>query len=157
MTKIIRGGYTLVYALLSIILTLIIINSVFFVSTIRKDYSLPLNSFVLLGFSILLYLLVIFPLRKVIDKNHKLVNWIIVIIGLIIQATVVVSMQGAQGVDDFDIRLQVASFLNNDFHLDNYFIYASNNIPVTFLFTGICKLASLLGLANHATLFFKLA
>ena len=111
---------------------------------------------VLLGVSILLYLVVLFPLRKAIDKNNKLVNWIIVIIGIIIQATVVVSMQGAQGVDDFDIRLQVAKFLNNDFHLDNYFIYASNNIPITFLFTGMSKLASLLGLANHATLFLNI-
>lgn len=156
MVKIIRGGYTLVYALFSIILTLIIINSVFFISDIRKDYSFPLNSLLLLGLSILLYLLVLFPLRKAIDKNNKLVNWIIVIIGIIIQLTVVVSMQGAQGVDDFDIRLQVARFLNNDFNLDNYFIYASNNIPVTFLFTGISKLASLLGWANHSTLFLNI-
>lgn len=156
MTKIIRGGYTLVYALLSVMLTLIIINSVFFISNIRKDYSFPLNPFVLLGISILLYLLVLFPLRKAIDKNNKLVIWIIVIIGIIIQLTVVVAMQGAQGVDDFDIRLQVAKFLNNDFRLDNYFIYASNNIPITFLFTGISKLASLLGWANHATLFLNI-
>ena len=46
--------------------------------------------------------------------------------------------------------------MNNDFHLDNYFIYASNNIPVTFLFTGISKLASFLGLANHTTLFLNI-
>ena len=136
--------------------SLIIINSVFFISNIRKDYSFPLNPLILLGLSILLYLVVLFPLRKVIDKNNKLVNWIIIIIGIIIQATVVVSMQGAQGVDDFDICLQVARFLNNDFHLDNYFIYASNNIPVTFLFTGISKLASFLGLANHTTLFLNI-
>ena len=36
MAKIIRGGYTLVYALLSIILTLIIINSVFLFQILEK-------------------------------------------------------------------------------------------------------------------------
>lgn len=147
-----KYSYILVYSLFSIMLGIIIINSVFFVSKVRGDYTFPINSFLLLGLVFVTYLVMILFVKPLIENYRKYFNVFIVIVGIIVQIIIVVNLQGAAGIDDFDIRLQVAKFLNGNYSLDHYFIYAANNIPITFLFTLVGKIATFLGLANHLTL-----
>lgn len=141
-----------IYILLSLILALIIINAVFFQSVLRKDYDFPLHYLLLLCCSFFVMWIVIFIIIPLIKKYNRLSNYLFIVIGIIWQMVIISSIQGASGIDDFDIRIQVANFVNGQSNFDNYFIYGSNNIPITLLFTGIAKLFKFLGLSNYLTL-----
>lgn len=152
MKKVSQLSYIIVYSLFSLILGLIIVNSLFFISKVRGDYIFPINSFFLLGLIFVVYLALILIVKPLVNKHPKVFNSFLLVMVLVIQAIIVLNLKGATGVDDFDIRLQVAKFLNGNYNLDPYFIYAANNIPITFLFTLVGKLTVVLGITSHLTL-----
>lgn len=147
MLRIQKLFYNVIYVLASLICLLIIVHAIFMPSMIRKDYIFPVN--VLLLIIGALFISVIIILLNKISKNYPLrfriaCMFIILVIELIIS----LSFQGNGGTDDFNIRMQVASMLNHHYHLSPYFIYASNNIPITILYFFVSKLGITLGITN---------
>lgn len=146
--KLIRG----MYALLALILLLLIINAAIFPSLLRKDYIFPSNFLSIVGYVGLSIFGIWYFVIPIVKKYNKLTNYLILIILLIIQIVIVTSLQGASGIDDFDIRVQVSSFLAGQKKFSDYFIYGANNIPITLLFTGIGKVVNYIGLNQYLTL-----
>ena len=134
-----------IYILLSLILLSIIINALLFASYLRKDYIFPISNFLLIILSGLVIWGIIFIIFRVAKKHNDIFNTIVVLIGVVFQLWIALGIQGATGIDDFDIRVQVAKYVNGGTQLSNYFIYGANNIPITLIYTGVGKIIRTLG------------
>lgn len=145
-----------IYILLSLILLSIIINALLFASYLRKDYIFPISNFLLIILSGLVIWGIIFIIFRVAKKHNDIFNTIVVLIGVVFQLWIALGIQGATGIDDFDIRVQVAKYVNGGTQLSNYFIYGANNIPITLIYTGVGKIIRTLGADNYLTLIFNL-
>jgi 4-amino-4-deoxy-L-arabinose transferase-like glycosyltransferase len=139
-------GIKFVYGLMSIFLFVILVNAIFFVSSIRTDYKInPVALIISVIFVYIFIQFVLSPILKRYSTQFNIVCWVLIIL---FQLLLAFKYQGAGGVDDFDIRMQMATFLNGHGALAHYFIYAANNIPITLIFTVIAKIGGVLGIKN---------
>lgn len=146
MLKVRNIGIKFVYGLMSVFLFVILVNAIFFVSKIRKVYEIePLALIISVAF---VYVFVQFLLVPILKKYSTLFNIICWILIIAFQLLLSFTYQGAGGIDDFDIRMQIATFLNGHGVLAPYFIYAANNIPITLIFTMVAKISWLIGIRN---------
>lgn len=137
----------LVTGLMAIFLLIIIGNAFFAASIIRGEYHI--NPLLLVLPLMCIYIFVCFTIKPLLQKHWLPFNIVCSICILIIQIILVTHLQGANGMDDFSIRMQIASLLHGQASFDKrYFIYAANNIPITLLFTGIAKIGTLIGVSN---------
>lgn len=150
MSKVRNIGIKFVYGLMSIFLFTILVNAIFFVSKIRKVYEVkPIALIASVAFVYIFIQFLLLPVLKKYSTPFNVVCWILIIL---CQLFLSCTYQGAGGIDDFDIRMQIASFLNGHGVLAPYFIYAANNIPITLIFTVVAKISGLIGVKNTTLL-----
>ena len=85
------------------------------------------------------------------NKKQRLGVYVILIIfQIFLQIYLSVKMQGAQAVDDIQVRLQLANILNHQYHWDPYFKWAPQNVGVVLLSSWVIQLFKLFGLHSTA-------
>lgn len=133
-----------IYAVSIIISSVLLINSTIMPGQIQNKTA-QLLSIPTVIFGSLAFLLFISFLIKLMDNKKVAIT--IYVVGIVLQIAfqiyLAVKMQGAQGVDDFDMYLQ-AGYLSKDFATEwaSYFQWAPQNMAATFVFAIIIRLFS---------------
>lgn len=132
-TLIKRWFWNLIWGLTAIYASLILINSMLFPGA-RRGQSLPINVILLIGIVGLLFIFILlnYQLMMKYPKYRILFYFVTLLLLLIVQIGCSISMQGALGVDDFDVRLQVANFLAGNDQWSPYFAFGPNAGVVIF-------------------------
>lgn len=138
-TVIKRWFWVLVWSLTAIYASLILINSVLFPG-VRREQSLPINMVLLIGLSGLLFVLLLFNYQLMVKYSKYRIFFYSVTLLLLfaLQIGSSISMQGALGADDFDVRLQIANFLAGSDQWSSYFA-CGPNAGVVILFSKLLK------------------
>jgi hypothetical protein len=133
-----------IYAVSIIISSVLLINSTIMPGQIQNKTA-QLLSIPTVIFGSLAFLLFISFLIKLMDNKKVAIT--IYVVGIVLQIAfqiyLAVKMQGAQGVDDFDMYLQ-AGYLSKDLATEwaSYFQWAPQNMAATFVFAIIIRLFS---------------
>lgn len=133
-----------IYAVSIIISSVLLINSTIMPGQIQNKTA-QLLSIPTVIFGSLAFLLFISFLIKLMDNKKVAIT--IYVVGIVLQIAfqiyLAVKMQGAQGVDDFDMYLQ-AGYLSKDLATEwaSYFQWAPQNMAATFVFAVIIRLFS---------------
>lgn len=138
-TVIKRWFWVLVWSLTAIYASLILINSVLFPG-VRREQSLPINMVLLIGLSGLLFVLLLFNYQLMVKySKYRIFFYSMTLLLLFaLQIGSSISMQGALGADDFDVRLQIANFLAGSDQWSSYFAFGPN-AGVVILFSKLLK------------------
>ncbi|WP_050611324.1 glycosyltransferase family protein [Ligilactobacillus agilis] len=140
MEKISNFFWKLVWGLTFLISSTILLNAVFIPGNVNgtSSYYNQIYIFfsaVVLGITLLIFL-------KQMEKSRLFRNVLLSVttIALIcFELYLAIKMQGAQGVDDFDVRLQIAKLLTGSRVWSGYFDFAPN-IITTIVMAGVVKL-----------------
>lgn len=132
-TVIKRWFWLLVWSLTAIYASLILINSLLFPG-VRREQVLPINTTLLIGLVGLLFILLLLNHRLMVKHSKYRIFFysVTLLLLLIMQIGSSISMQGALGVDDFDVRLQIANFLAGNDQWSPYFAFGPNAGVVIF-------------------------
>lgn len=131
--------WKLIWMLVSGYALLIIINAMLFAG-IRRNMPLPVNFLVVIALMIGGGLFLSLLVEWLQERPHwrKRLSWIALGGLFIIELVLATQLQGAQGVDDFDMRRQIANLVAGNYHWDSYFYFGPNAGAVLF-FSAIVK------------------
>lgn len=99
------------------------------------------NQILIVFSSIILGMTLLLIMKKIVDsrKVRNLALLITTTLLIIFELYLAFKMQGAQGVDDFDMRLQIAKLLTGSREWSGYFGFAPN-VATTIIMSGVVKL-----------------
>lgn len=136
-------------------LSLIIVQTIFFPNAFFGS-KIGLSTFnIIIGSLIIISL--IFLIYKYMGRlSAGKQRWLLIslmILWLVIQLFLDFTIQGAQGVDDFDVRLQAHSLAAGNTTWASYFYTWPNNVNIAILFSWFIQFFQLFGLNNSWLLF----
>lgn len=134
-----RWFWVLIWSLTATYASLILINSLLFPG-IRRGQNLPINPFFLSGLVGLLFIFLMFNHQLMVKySKYRIAFYFVTFVLLfVVQIGSSISMQGALGVDDFDVRLQIANFLAGNNLWSSYFAFGPN-AGIVILFSKLLK------------------
>lgn len=146
--------WKLIMGLAAIALLLILLNAIFFPG-IRRDLPLPFNALLItpIVLSVMIFLFLVVQQLQVHKKSRTYIYLFIAILQLMLQIYLSTRIQGAQGVDDFDMRLQIANFLAGNHGWAWYFSWAPQNAGTAWI---LAKLVGIFGTNQNSTVILNL-
>lgn len=146
--------WKLIMGLATISLIIILLNSIFFPG-IRRDLLLPFNALLIssIVLIVLILLFIVIQYLKTHRKSRKYIYLFVIFLQLFLQLYLSSRLQGAQGVDDFDMRLQIANFIAGNQGWAWYFSWAPQNAGTAWV---LAKIVSVLGTNQNSTFILNL-
>lgn len=92
-------------------------------------------------------------LKRLSLKKQRAVLWILMCMWLLLQLFFDFYVQGAQGVDDLDVRLQAHKLAAGDINWSGYFHVWPNNVNIAIFFSWIIRFFRLIGITDTWLLF----
>lgn len=139
----------------SVIALIVLFNSTFLADRLNNDHYV--GAFFLLSLSIAVLLLIVFFAQKLNEcpKTTKRYVYILFVSALLIlQFLISTHVMGANGVDDFDVRIQATKLSFNHFEWSSYFTdWAPQNVGSTIFFSILLKISYALVGLKYATAF----
>lgn len=128
----------------------LLLNAVFYPGKMRDKGSLIFSDFYIIAI-VGTILFVIFAIMTTKRKTQSFFCGLLIIIQISVQIYLIFKLKGAQGTDDFDMRLQAQSMAyswGNATKWPPYFSFAPNNVGSTILFSWIIRLGLILKFKN---------
>ena len=142
-----------IWILVGLASAVIFINSLFLPGHSR-GFIFPIDTllFVIVSIVLLVGIFILDGFMNSSDKRKRIIIIIFLFLQLFMQIYLSIKLQGAQGVDDFDMRLQISSLVSGSKEWAPYFKFGPNAGAAILL----SKVVSMLGGNVHASLIYNI-
>ncbi len=139
----------LVWGISALVSIFVLANAIFIPGMVRGAQANIFNQVYLLPLSCIFFgfLYILYNTLKM-KKYRYGIYVLLIMFQIILQFYLAFHVKGAQGLDDFDMRVQATYLAHGSHSWASYFSFAPNNVGATIIFSWIIKVAMLLGINN---------
>lgn len=148
-----KNFWRLIWTLGAFFSIVIILNATFMPGFVRNKSNLILNPIYIIA-EVGVIILGIYAFYRFFrnNSNIKYAYLVLMAFQLFLQIYLSFHMQGAQGVDDFDVRNQAEYLARGVYKWSNYFSFAPNNVGTTIIYSRVIKFGLRIGISNSTLL-----